>query len=170
MPPAAAAFSGRIHATAPIALAPLPPPPAGSVRGWFVATPALAGRSFPLATSGSHGVGDTLSLQIGADGTARLGYDSWGRPMLRSPEWPLAPNEQHTIEFQLPVVTPGDAEPEVLVRLNGREVWRQRAPFYPADAKKFFPGRNPIGASTAEDSFERAQFERGELVFRAPKK
>ena len=122
----------------------------------LVITETMAGRSFPLATTGQAGAGDLLFVRLTAQGNAVFGYDHWGSPALLSPEIPLGFVTAHTVEFKLPALAGPFATPELTVLVDGKIVWQQRVPFYrPAPAHIYF-GQNPIGATSAEPALPNA--------------
>ena len=120
---------------------------------------AMAGRAFPLATTGEPGAADVLFLRFTAQGNAVLGYDHWGAAPLLSPEIPLGFATAHTVEFHLPALADAHADPDLVVTLDGRIVWRQRVPVYRPAPEAISFGRNPIGATSCEAVLPNAEFD-----------
>lgn len=131
----------------------------GGGRLNFFLTEAMAGRAFPLATTGKPGAGNVLFLRVNANGNAVIGYDHWGTAPLLSPEITLGFTTPHTLSFQLPALAGAGVPPEIVVTLDGKIVWRQRAPFYRAAPTEIFFGQNPIGATSSEPALPNGQFE-----------
>lgn len=116
----------------------------------LVITETMAGRSFPLATTGQAGAGDVLFVRLTAQGNAVFGYDHAGSPSLVSPEIPLGFVTAHTVEFKLPALAGPFAPPELTVLVDGKIVWQQRVPFHRPAPAHIYLGQNPIGATSAE--------------------
>ncbi len=155
-----AGFTGEVHGVRPIAVADFARPGLGGVRLRFTPTAALLGRWLPLATSGRPNAADFLALRVEADGRTSIGYDHWGEPMHAGPKLPLALDRDYTLEFWLPAVHPAR---EVVVKLDGAEIWRQPAPHFDTTPESFFIALNPVGGSTSEPALENAIVEATQL-------
>jgi hypothetical protein len=131
----------------------------GGGRIHLVVAEAMAGRAFPLASTGQPGEADILFLRVTAQGNAVFGYDHWGTAPLLSPEIPLGLASAHTVEFSLPALADARSAPEVTVRLDGKIVWQQRVPFHRPAAEKIYLGQNPLGATSCEPTLPNATVE-----------
>ncbi len=160
--PLAASFSGVIHKVER-----LPYPPklfsrdrVGGARLRFTVAATMLGRAFPLATTGVNGSADVLFMRVGAEGRVTFGYDHWAAPVALSREISLGIEREHVIEFRLPALAanPSDQR-EVIISVDGAEIWRAVVPHFHAGAQNVFFGRNPIGATTAEPALEGGTFE-----------
>jgi hypothetical protein len=125
----------------------------------FTLTPAMAGRSFPLATTGKPGAADVLFLRVTPQGNAVLGYDHWGSAPIVSAEIPVGFGQPHTLEFRLPALSAPHAAPDVTVSLDGKEIWQQRVPFHRPAPENIHFTQNPIGATSCEPTFPEATLE-----------
>jgi hypothetical protein len=125
----------------------------------FTLKPAMAGRSFPLATAGKPGAADVLFLRVTPQGNAVLGYDHWGSAPLVSPEIPVGFGQPHTLEFRLPALSAPHTAPDVAVTLDGQTVWQQRVPFHRPSPENIHFTQNPIGATSCEPTFPEATLE-----------
>lgn len=147
-------FTGTIHSSRSIHESDFSPPRAGGARLRIALRPDMAGRSFPLMSSGRTEAGDLLFMRVGESGAITLGYDHWADVLRLAPEIPTRFGENHVVEFWMPAVTsPGAAkrgESELLVKLDGVTAWQRSAPFFPTTPRTLFVGLNPIGGSTCE--------------------
>lgn len=160
-PPALAPFSGHLdsHRRLPAPSRRLHRDSVGGARVRLTVGEAMAGRAFPLATTGKSGAGDLLFLRITDKGNAVIGYDHWGSPSPLSPEIPLGFGTTHLLEFRLPALSDTATPGELTVTLDGKTVWQPRVPFHrPAPAHIYF-GQNPIGATSSEPVLLNATFE-----------
>ena len=130
----------------------------GGARLSLTLSPAMAGHSYPLATTGKAGASDVLFLRVNEKGNAVIGYDHAGAAPQLSPEILLGFATPHTLEFRLPALA-GDAAPDVMVSLDGKPVWQQRVLHYRPAPEAISFGQNPIGASSAEATLPNAEFE-----------
>lgn len=158
-------FSGIIHSTRSIILPDLPRPQIVGIRVRVTLDPSMAGRAFPLVTTGRTKAGDLFFLRVLPDGKIGFGYDHWGEPLAVSPDLPAKIGETHVVEFWIPALTPDGRPPALLVKLDGAWVWRQPAAAFPITPQTIFLGSNPIGGSTCEPSLEHSVFEELQLPF-----
>jgi hypothetical protein len=163
-----ARFTGRIHRTRPISDADFARPTLGGVRLRVAFTPGMAGRSFPLVTSGRPETGDFLFVSVKSNGRIAFGYDHWGLRGVFSPELEIKWNEPRVIECWLPAVFPdavkSDGQAALTVKLDGAIVWQQLAAGYDTTPDTFYAGRNPIGGSSCEAAFENVIVEDTQLA------
>jgi len=151
-------FAGTLESAHAIGQSLLAPPSLGGARLRLKLSPPMAGRSFPLVASGRHGAGDVLFLRVHAGGRVTFGYDHWGDPPLLSPETEYGFEQERVIEFWIPA-----AGRELVVKLDGRMVWRRPAAAYPTSPATLFIGANPIGATSCAPALEHAVIEAREL-------
>ena len=165
---AAPVFSGVIHSTRRITFDEFVRTGIRGVRVRLTFSPEMAGRAFPLITSGQNKAGDLLFVRMHTNGTITFGYDHWADDLLLSPPIPVTPGETRVIEFWVPAVeAPGDHS-QVLVKMDGAVVWRQKAHAFPFAPENLFLGSNPIGGSTCEPVLEHGVFEELHLPPPAP--
>ena len=131
----------------------------GGARLQLVIDATMAGRSFPLATTGQPGAADVLFVSINAQGNAVFGYDHWGNPSQLSPEIPLGFATTHTVEFSLPSLGSRAAPSALSVTVDGKPIWQQPVPFYRPAPAHLYLGANPVGATSAEPVLIHATFE-----------
>ena len=151
-----AVFSGRILSDAdfPAGSIALDRPPIGGVALNLNLIPAMAGRSFPLVSTGRAGGGNFLLLA----GRARWrrfdsGYDHWGKPTLWSGEVEAAKSSPHRLEFLDAPRSWAAIRPSPSVRQLGRprRVWTENVPLFPRQPpREIFLGRNPLGGTGCE--------------------
>jgi hypothetical protein len=116
-------------------------------------------RALPLVATGRAGSGDLLFVRMAPTGLARFYYDHWGE-VFRSDEMPVAIGEPHLLRVSLPsLLPPGGTPREEALReslrlwLDGRMIWVQQVPFFPARPEEAVFGRNAIGATSCEPAF-----------------
>jgi hypothetical protein len=153
-----AGFTGVIHGQQTIVMPELARPRMSGVRVRITITPEMIDRSFPLLCTGRTKAGDILLLRAQRNGKLTFSYDHWGDALLSSPAVPFTVGETRVIEFSVPALTPA-ANPELLVKVDGATIWRQKAPAFAFDPKDIFLGANPIGGSTCEKVLENGIFE-----------
>jgi len=158
-------FSGKVLHTEVLSPAAvhLNRPAVGGVALQLRLTPAMAGRAFPLATTGHDGNGNILLLAVARNGTVRLGYDHWGKPTLWSAEISTPLNSFHRVEFWLPSILDGNPPPPLVVRWDGRTVWREAVPYFVAGREEVFLGRDPLGGTDCEPALINATWARTDL-------
>lgn len=165
----AARFTGTLHSARAIAAADFAPPRLGGARIRIMITPDMAGRSFPLLTSGRTEAGDILFLKVEADGRTKLGYDHWADRLRFSAELPTSFGRTHVFEFWMP--QPSDPPPrkrgqrDLLVKLDGAVVWRERVPGFPTGPQTHYVATNPIGGSTCEPLLLNGVLEQTQIPF-----
>ncbi len=114
------------------------------------------GQAEPLVTVGRPGRADVLLVRY-LDG-ARIGFaiDHWGASYTESAPVALDYGRPHTLVISMPNLVPsagsGDEAGEVVVRVDGAEVWRRAQRFYRCDTPAAI-AVNPIGASTCGAEF-----------------
>lgn len=157
-------FSGQVlkHERLPLPQ-PAPREPFGGVRLKVDWKPELRGHSLPLAVTGRHGRGNFLFVRVADDGALRFGYDHWGKPIILSPSVTLTSGGAGVIEFWMPSMRASAEASDLVVTLDGREVWRAAVPFYPASTEEIFVARNPLGGSSCERDFPGAAIESTQL-------
>jgi hypothetical protein len=160
-------FSGEVfkYERLPIPT-PEPKAPYGGVQLKVDWKPELRGHSLPLAVTGRHGRGNFLFVRVADDGTLRFGYDHWGKPIILSPPATPASSGAGTIEFWMPSMRASTEVSDLVVTLDGREVWRAAVPYYPASLEEIFVTRNPLGGSSCERDFPGATIESTQLPLR----
>jgi len=160
-----ASFTGQILASSvlPPSSVALARPAIRGVAAVLTLDSAMAGRSFPLAATGQAGTGNFLLLAVGRDGMVRFGYDHWGKPTLWSSAVPADFHAAHRIEFWMPSVLAQQPPLPLIVKWDGRLVWREPVPYFPADRNEVFVGRNPFGGTTCEPVLINAVIESTDL-------
>ncbi len=170
VPPSARAgtsFTGIIHSAAPAPdrnPSPASQPPLGArlrleLRDWH------RDRSFPLAATGISGKGDILFVKVTKNDELIFGYDHWAHPSFFSAPIPVKLNQDSRVEFWLPTLAPGGATPPLIVKLDGKEVWRVTVPHYPHTPNQIYFGYNPLGGSSSEAGFDGGIVETTDLPF-----
>ena len=152
-------FSGRISDLRAITMPEQARTIPHGMRVQLPLSPEMAGRAFPLLTTGRRKAGDMFFIEVLAGGKVRFGYDHWGHPVETSPVVPWPEGKTRVVEFWLPGLAASEAGGEIVVRVDGTTVWRNRAAAYPVTPETFFPGRNPIGGSHCEVRLDDAVFE-----------
>jgi hypothetical protein len=152
-------FTGQIHARRAVTMPELARPRMSGIRARITFTSGMAGRSFPLLTTGRTKAGDILFVHMQREGKIVFGYDHWGDALLFSPEISVTPGETRTVEFWVPALRPPGAQSTLLVKLDGATVWQRDAPAYAFALENVFLGGNPIGGSTCEQVLENGVFE-----------
>ena len=155
------AFTGIIHSTLRLPAGPsrLHRTAIDGARLRLALDNTMAGRAFPLVTTGQSSAGDVLFLRVIDATHISLGYDHWSAPLLLSPDIHLGPASNHEIELRLPALTDAGAPSDVKVSIDGQPVWRARVPAYRPAAGQIYFGQNPIGATTSETTLPHAVFE-----------
>lgn len=136
-----------------------PTEPWGGARITWTPLDGMRGRSFPLASSGQLGAGNTLFCRWQPNGEIIFGYDHWGKPSIASPPYRLQSGSPHTLEFWMPSLVSADRATPLVVKLDGSVVWTVSVPFYPAAPAERFLLRNAIGASSSEAMLPNATLE-----------
>jgi hypothetical protein len=154
-------FTGEIHTKRPVMMPALDHPRVSGVRVRLTFGPAMAGRSFPLVTTGRTKAGDILCVRMGRDGTITFGYDHWGDALLISPPIPMRPGETRVVEFWVPALT--KTKPRLVIKVDGVTVWQRDASAFAFASENVFLGGNPIHASTCESVLENGIFEELQL-------
>jgi hypothetical protein len=122
-------------------------------------------RSEPLLCTGETGRGNLVYVRyLGADRIA-FGYDHWGTGGPISAPCVIDPQAVHVVEIDFGSLYPGSpagaavaASGRLRIRLDGRAVLDETAPYYPAHPGSVVFCLNPIHASSASAGFT------GELV------
>jgi hypothetical protein len=153
-----ARFGGRTHAVRAVNFPPSPLRYEG-IRARITLKPEMAGKAFPLLTTGRTKAADFLILEVHPDHQIRFSYDHWGRPLVSSPKISAAPNQTRVIDFWVPAFPlPGSTAP-LLVKVDGITVWEQSVAAYSIAPDAIFPGANLIGGSNCERLLVNAVFE-----------
>jgi hypothetical protein len=161
--PGASRFTGVVQAQRSVSMPDIARPRVSGIRVRITFTPAMAGRAFPLLTTGRTKAGDILIVRMPRDGKISFGYDHWGDALLWSPEISVASGESRVIEFWVPALRPAGTKSELLVRVDGATVWQREAPAFAFAPENLFLGSNPIGGSTCELVLENGIFEELQL-------
>ncbi len=157
--PDLARFSGTIEAVRPIVMPEIARPLVAGIRARVDIKPEMVGRAYPLVTTGQTKAGDLFFIRVHDNRTITFGYDHWGDATIVSPPVPTAPGETRVVEFWVPALSTAEANPILLVKVDGVTVWEQPAAAYPVTPETIFVGRNPIGGSTCELTIEHTVFE-----------
>jgi hypothetical protein len=109
----------------------------------------------PLVATGAPGRGDVLRLRWIRPGVLRFGYDHPGSGLWESGDVPVTGDPVHSLNLRLPSLLGDPVTPEsqairgsLAVQLDGRPVWAQSVPFFPAKPGDVSIGRNTVGVST----------------------
>ncbi len=153
-------FTGRILSVRVIHAAAPPHAGYGEVEIDLSLPPGILGRYLPLVATGVPGRGDLLRLREVRPGWVRFAYDHWGVGLWQSGEVPMVEGGTYRLRIRLPALAGPEAAAEpapfrnrLQVDVNGRTVWQQGVPYYPAPARDIFYGLNAIGATTSERRF-----------------
>lgn len=160
-----ARFGGTIEAVRPIVMPEIARPAVAGIRARVAIRPEMMGRAYPLVTTGQTKAGDLFFIRVHDDRTLSFGYDHWGDATIVSPPVPATADDSRVVEFWVPALSPADAKPTLLVKVDGVTVWELPAAAYPVTPETIFIGRNPIGGSTCELTIEHAVFEDLQLSF-----
>jgi hypothetical protein len=143
-------------ALAVVAIEHLPPPVPSPLRLAVEFSPAVAGQSDPLLTSGSTGDGDFLYVRFSGSDTAVFGYDSWGVGGPISKPIKLEPGLVHHMEITGPMLTQvvghftGDSHLRVVC--DGAIVLDADVSYHVRDLDRIYVGWNPIGGTSCGQS------------------
>jgi hypothetical protein len=124
-----------------------------AAANWVLAgpLPAASGPGIPLLSWGPAGAGDTLILRVDQPGVARLAYAHQGGTERTSPEFPVDPRRDLTIEVEhgprWPWAGPATAGRPLVVWADNRLVWQERVPAAACAANEVVVGRNRAGAA-----------------------
>jgi hypothetical protein len=140
-------------------------PPEAWRKGPFPALEIdLAGRgggSEPVVVTGYHGHADTLAINWLPNNQAELIYDHSGGAVKISPIFNWPDGGIHRLNVSLPSFPMLDAPqgPEVgtgviQIGLDGRELWKQVAQYFPAQSKSLTIGRNGVSSSFASEEMQ----------------
>jgi hypothetical protein len=133
----------------------LPPPLPSPLRLAAEFSPAVAGQSDPLLTSGSSGNGDFLFVKFSGE-SAVFGYDSWGVGGPVSKPIRLEPGIVHHLEIEGPMLTQvvghfsGDSHLRVVC--DGTVVLDADVSYHVRTLDRIFVGWNPIGGTSCGQS------------------
>lgn len=153
-------FTGRILSIRTVR--PRPPPPLsgyGEVEIDLTLPQAVVGRPLPLVATGAPGKADLLRLEEVRSGWVQFGYDHWGVGLWESRPVPMSEGATYRLDIRFPPLMPPDvaggkpARGALVIGIDGKPVWRQEVPYYPAPPQDVFYGLNAVGASTSERAF-----------------
>jgi hypothetical protein len=160
---AARNFTGRVNARRAVTMPEIARPRVSGVRARITFTSGMAGRSFPLLSTGRTKAGDILFVRVQRDGKIAFGYDHWGDVLLFSPEMPIGSGETRVVEFWVPALFAPAGKSTIVVKVDGVTIWNREAPAYEFAPENVFLGGNPIGGSTCELVLENGVFEELQL-------
>jgi hypothetical protein len=114
----------------------------------------------PLIATGLPGRGDVLRVRSVRPGVLRFGYDHPGSGLWESGDIAVGGPPVHSLRVRLPSLL-GDpvaqgqraVRASLMVQLDGRVVWAQSVPFYPAAPGDVWMGRNTVGVSSCVSDF-----------------
>jgi hypothetical protein len=169
----AAAFSGNISAVVrePLSAArqrerlnsePLSPDVGAPIDGvwrFVVRFPkGLEGTREPFVISGETGRGDLLAVEYLAGNHFRLLLDHWGSRGLFSPPIQYDPGHPYHVEISHAAyagrsINGINGATDLVVKIDGRVVWRVAAMLYPVLPEDMFVGFDPIGGSGLTERF-----------------
>jgi hypothetical protein len=121
----------------------------------------MAGRGSatePLVATGRAGKGDTLSVRWLPGERAQLLYDHSGDPLRKSGvfDWPAA--RMVRLRAELPSLAAldsnggaGAGQGRARIDLDGRSIWDEKVPFFPAPSASVAVGRNAAASEGTED-------------------
>jgi len=109
-------------------------------------------RNEPLLCTGETGRGDLVYVRYIGPRQIAFGYDHWSRGGPISAPLDIDPSAVQVIEIDTAAIDPGNPG-NLRVRLNGRTVFDQPEPCYPAPPDTLAVGLNPIHTSTAVELF-----------------
>jgi hypothetical protein len=114
----------------------------------------------PLVSTGRHGAGDLLNVQMLADGKVRFQHDSWDRPDVITEAISTDPAEEHAVEIEMGSLYPegmagvSDAQRRRLaIWVDGKSVVDMDRPFHPSTADEVEFGYNAVGGGSATSMF-----------------
>jgi hypothetical protein len=139
----------------------------GAIRITFELTRRSLGNSQPILTLGEPGAADCVYITYLDLHQVRFGLDHWSYGGPVSEPVALDYGRPHVIEIDIRGLYPGsrwlnrpspapDGKAGVApftLRLDGRVILQQEAPFYATDPGKIWLGRNPTGGSVTKGSF-----------------
>ncbi len=151
-------FSGAIAIEPRIPLSDLGGMMAGSAYLRVLFSPAGTGHGQPLLTTGTNGRADFFYVVVMDPTHLRFGFDHWGARGSTSPAIEFDPRVPHLIVVNSGSLgaLKGSAEAtdsSYEVTMDGREVLRGSASFFPASAREIFIGSDPVGGSLSERDF-----------------
>ncbi|HEX3729658.1 MAG TPA: hypothetical protein VHV47_07625 [Opitutaceae bacterium] len=130
---------------------------AGPLRMELVLPPFTSVCNEPLLCTGVAGHGDLVYIRYEGPGRVSFGYDHWGVGGGSSLAVSVDPNATQVIEIDSGALHPAplgaDQTARLVLRLNGQAIFDLPARFYGCDPHTIVPGKNPIGASTAQPEF-----------------
>lgn len=110
----------------------------------------------PLVATGVTGAADTLAVEWLAGGQARLIYDHWSAPAIKSDPFQWPENTAHSLRLEMPSFAALDSGNTGIERagalrvwVDGRLVWDTNATFWTASPDSVVLARNRVGASVA---------------------
>jgi len=117
------------------------------------ASPSALGE--PLVITGVPGAADAIFVECLKENRIRLGYDHWGWAARWSEPFELVRNVFHSVVVDFGALHPGAGAGEgpLVVKIDGDEVWRTTAPFFPAPPESIAVGRNTTGSTLCGPRF-----------------
>jgi hypothetical protein len=110
----------------------------------------------PLVGTGVTGAADTLAIEWLAGDQARLIYDHWSAPAIKSDPFQWPENTAHSVRLEMPSFAALDSgntgierEGALRVWIDGLPVWDTNATFWTASPDSVVLARNRAGASVA---------------------
>lgn len=114
----------------------------------------------PLITSGRHGAGDLITMEILPGNLVRFGHDHWGDKLVLTRAVPLPPENPFTVYVEygglMSPPDPATAAPQqhrFMVALNGEPLINMLRPFHRSHPAEIEFGYNTLGASGAVANF-----------------
>jgi hypothetical protein len=115
----------------------------------------------PLLVAGRAGEGDFLAVRYVDDRHVQFLFDHWGAVLATSAPMAIDYTQPHDIVIDLgfahepedPLSETALRETDLVVAVDGQEVWRHRALFYNVPREEITIARNNIGGSTCTERF-----------------
>jgi hypothetical protein len=136
----------------------------GAIRLALILPPFTVPHNEPLVCAGETGRGDLVYVHYENANRISLAYDHWGAGGSVSPLCPVDPQAVQKIEIDFGALHralatdatagPGRSYPgHLVIRLNGRPLLDEPAPYYSCNPATVAVGLNPIVTSTATRAF-----------------
>ena len=118
----------------------------------------------PLVVSGQPQKGNTLYVEYLGGNRIRFGYDHWGFAAHESEVIDVEFSQPHLLEIDFGALHPSDDAPgkikqaPLIVRIDGRDVWRTQVPYFVCRPGSLIIGSNAIGSTVCRPEFSGSLF------------
>jgi len=124
-----------------------------------VCFPSLDKGLEPLLSLGVTGRGNVVQVEYLGANKLRFRFVHWGREPLVSDPFEYQPGQAQALEIDHPALRFSKAARErssqgnLVLRVDGREVWRVFTRFYPANIRDLRLGEDPLGGTSGNSAF-----------------